>query len=101
MFNRYPDRTDWLYKKGQYEAIVTKYYAEFLLYYFFGIIYFFGSIYFGMLASISVRTGYEPEELQDNLSEETFSTLLVFSKVLPLMERKAKLKLRKNSQSIS
>ena len=101
MFNRYPDRTDWLYKKGQYEVIVAKYYAEFLLYYFFGIIYFFGSIYFGMLASISVRTGYEPEELQDNLSEETFSTQLGFSKVLPLMERKAKLKLRKNSQSIS
>ena len=54
-----------------------------------------------MLASISVRTGYQPEELQDNLSEEIFSTQLGFSKVLPLMERKEKLKLRKNPRSIS
>ena len=80
MFNRYPDRTDWLYEKGQNEAIVTKYYAEFLLHYFFGIIHFFGTIYFGMLARIFVKTGYQPEELQDNLSEIIFLQSLVTRK---------------------
>ena len=80
MFNHYPGRTDWLYKKGQYEAFVTKYYAEFLLYYFFGIIHFFGTIYFGMLVSISAKTGYQPKELQDNLSEKFFLHSLVTRK---------------------
>ena len=48
-----------------------------------------------MLASISVKTDYEPEELQDNLLEKNIFGQLGYSKVLPLKECKEKLKLRK------
>ena len=48
-----------------------------------------------MLASVSVKTDYGPEELQDNLLEKKNSAQLGFSKVLPVKECKEKLKLRK------